>query len=404
MDTNELFATALGLTGGWKVVGSDFAGAGGLRLELDFERGTHFACPECGAQCPVHDTVGKRWRHLDFWQYRTELTARVPRVRCPEHGVRQARVPWAGPGSGFTLMMEAMIMLLCQRMPVAEAAEMLGEQDTRLWRVLCHHVEAAQAGRDWGGLRRILVDETSARRGHRYVTNFVDEETGELLYMTPGKGAEVFEEFAREMTAHGAAPGQIELVCMDMSKSFRKGAARVFPQACVVFDRFHVMQMAGRAVDIERRLLQRRGADIKGSLWALRGNPWTRTEKQMEIRRRLMASYPKLARAMALRDTLQDILEEEDEDSLRWWCSWAQRSRLKTFVIVARSIREHWKGITAFMRTRVTNGRIEAINGIIQLAKRLARGFRNFACFRAIAYLKAANLTLNLPQLKTHSF
>jgi len=126
------------LTGGWKVVGSDFAGAGGLRLERDFERGTRFACPECGAQCPVRDTVGKRWRHLDFRRYRTEPTARVPRVRCPEHGVRRARAPWAGPGSGFTLMMEAMIMLLCQRMPVAEAAEMLGEQDTRLGRAAAH--------------------------------------------------------------------------------------------------------------------------------------------------------------------------------------------------------------------------------------------------------------------------
>lgn len=425
MQTNELFGMALGLTGGWKVVDSDFAEDGGLSLCLDFERGARFACPECGVSCPVHDTVEREWRHLDFWQHRTRLKARVPRVKCPEHGVRLAEVPWAVPGSGFTLMMEAFIMLLCQRMPVAEAAAILGEHDTRLWRVVCRHVEAAQAGRDWSGVTRLLVDEpersgdsllrrsspqggakrrqTSAKKGHRYVTCFVDADTGELLCMTRGKGAETFAEFAREMAAHGADPAQIALVCMDMSKAFRKGAKTTFPKARVVFDRFHVMQMAGRALDVVRKLLQREGADLKGSLWAIRGNPWTRSDEQLETRRRLLAAYPKLARAMALKDTLQDILESEDAPLLRWWCAWAQRSRLKPFVALARSVREHWEGITAFMETRVSNGRMEAINGLIQLAKRLARGFRNFTNFRAMAYLKAGRLTLDLPSLKTHS-
>ena len=116
-----------------------------------------------------------------------------------------------------------------------------------------------------------------------------------------------------------------------------------------------------------------------------------------------MAAYPKLARAMALKDTLQDILESEDVSLLRWWCAWAQRSRLAPFVALARSVRKQWQGITAFMETRVSNGRMEAINGLIQLAKRLARGFRKFANFRAMAYLKAGRLSLNLPSLKTHT-
>lgn len=406
MDTNELFTMALQLAGSpWKVDRSEFSEETGLlELELGFARGSRFGCPECGAMSPVHDTVEKRWRHLDFFQYKCELVARVPRVDCGEHGVRLAEVPWAEEGSGFTLMMEAFMMLLCERMTVSEVAAVLGVHDTRLWRVVRRHVEAAQAGRDWSALRNLLVDETSAKRGHRYATNFVDADTGELLFMTPGKGAEAFEEFVAQMEAHGAEPAQIELVCMDMSKAFRKGAKKTFPKARVVFDRFHVMQMAGRAVDMVRKHLQSGGADLKGSLWAIRGNPWTRSEEQMETRRRLLAAYPKLARAMALRDTLQAILEEEDEDSLRWWCSWAQRSRLAPFVDLARSVREHWDGITAFMLTRVTNGRMEAINGIIQLAKRMARGFRNFNNFRAIAYLKAAKLKLDLPPLQTHSF
>ena len=122
MDANVLFGKALGLGSGWKVVKSEMDVAGReLKIWLDFESGSQFACPQCGAFCPVHDTVEKKWRHLDFWQHRTELIARVPRTHCQEHGILQAAVPWARPGSGFTLMMEAVILLLGQQMSVSAA-------------------------------------------------------------------------------------------------------------------------------------------------------------------------------------------------------------------------------------------------------------------------------------------
>ena len=120
MDANVLFSKAPSLGRGWKVVKSEMDVSGReLKLWLDFEPGSQFACPQCGEFCPVHDTVEKKWRHLDFWQHRTELNARVPRTSCQEHGVLQAAVPWARAGSGFTLMMEAMILLLGQQMSVS---------------------------------------------------------------------------------------------------------------------------------------------------------------------------------------------------------------------------------------------------------------------------------------------
>jgi transposase len=149
MDANILFGQALGLGSGWKVVKSEMNVAGReLKIWLDFESGSQFACPRCGAFCPIHDTVEKKWRHLDFWQHRTELIARVPRTHCEEHGILQAAVPWARPGSGFTLMMEAMILLLGQQMSVSAAARHLGESDKRLWRVLEHYVMEAHADKD----------------------------------------------------------------------------------------------------------------------------------------------------------------------------------------------------------------------------------------------------------------
>src|ERR1700679_3554269 len=171
MDANILFSKALGLGNAWKVVKSEMdVEQRQLRLWLDFERGAQCACPECGAWCPVHDTVERKWRHLDFWQHQTELIAGTPRTKGETHGVLRAAAPWARAGSGFTLMMEAMILLLCQQMTVSAAAEHVGENDTRLWRVLDHYVMEAYRQKSWSEVKRIMVDETSARRGHRYVT------------------------------------------------------------------------------------------------------------------------------------------------------------------------------------------------------------------------------------------
>ena len=372
-----------------------------MTLKLDFNPGSKFPAPGADHQllCAVHDTVEKRWRHLDFFQYETELVARVPRVKTPEGKVVQVEVPWARPGSGFTLLFEAWVFLLCSEMPVQEAGRLLREQDTRLWRVLQHYVEQAQKKQSWSQVRRILVDETSARRGHRYVSSVVDAETRQLLFMAEGRGSEVLGQFVQELRAHGGAPGQIELVAMDMSPSYIKGAREHLPKARVVFDHFHVMQMAGKALDEVRKELRREGADLRDGLWALRGNEWTRSKEQLERRRELCRTYPKLGRAMMLRELLQDFLAQEDPELLRWWCTRAKRSRLGPFKKLADSLREHWDGVVAFMETRVTNGVIEAINGLLQLAKRMARGFRSFATFRTIALLKAGRLKLDLPQL-----
>ena len=159
------------------------------------------------------------------------------------------------------------------------------------------------------------------------------------------------------------------------------------------------MQMAGKALDQVRKDLRQDGADLAGGLWALRGNSWTRSEEQLAIRRQLCKQYPKLGRAMMLREALQDVLADEDPESLRWWVTRARRARLEPFRKLADSIVEHWDGIVAFMETRVTNGVIEAINGLLQLAKRMARGFRSFRNFRIMALLKAGRLQLQLPTL-----
>jgi len=400
MNANTLFGMALGLGSGWKVVNSEMDVEGRhLRLWLDFEAGSLFACPKCSEWCPVHDTVEKKWRHLNFWQHETTLIARVPRTKCDEHGVLVAEVPWARNGSGFTLMMEAMILLLCQQMPVSDAAKHLGEHDTRLWRVLEHYVTEAHNAKDWSKITRIMVDETSAQRGHRYVTNVLDADSKDLLLMVEGRNADAIKAFALEMPKHGATPEQITEVIMDMSGPYISGTKAAFPKARIVFDHFHIMKLAGTALDDVRKELRGAGADLAGSLWALRGNAWTRTENQMNLRIKHCTTYPKLGRAMALRESLQDVLSENDPAFLKWWFHWASHSRLEPFKKLARTLKDHLAGVLAFMETRLTNAAMEAINGVIQLAKRSARGFRNIKYFRIAAYLKVGGLEIAVPHV-----
>ena len=375
------------------------------QLEITMEHGSdgRVVCPECGARCGTYDTVDKRWRHLNFFQYRCELLGRVPRANCPEHGVRLTTVPWASPGSGFTLLFEAMVMLLAGQMPVSEVARVVDEEDTRLWRLLQRLVEAAHAAKDWSQVRAIAIDETSTRRGRCYATVILDQDTRAVLFMKEGRDSKAIDEFAVQLRAHGGDPAQIAWVSMDMLHCYTKGVRENFPNAQVVFDRYHLMVMAGEAVDLIRRKLQREGADLKGSLWALRGNEWNLNPEQQELRLTLSQRYKGLGRALALRDALQDVYEapkEEGPGLLKEWCAWAGRSRLEPFQKLARTIRQYWNGIVSFFDQRITNGAIEAINGIIQLAKRRARGFRNFAYLRTIAYWNTGKLNIDLSALR----
>ena len=143
----DLFQAALGLVPPRLVSAAYFdAEKKRLDIEIDFKTGGRFACPECGkANCPVHDTVKKTWRHLDFFQHQAFPHARVARIDCPTCGVRLVNVPWARPGSGFTLLFEGFAMTLVTSMPVAAAARLVRVHDTRQWRIVQHYVEKAVA-------------------------------------------------------------------------------------------------------------------------------------------------------------------------------------------------------------------------------------------------------------------
>lgn len=213
----DLFQAALGLTPPWRVEAVEFdEDKGRLDLYIDFAPGGSFPCPVCGREdCRAYDTTRKEWRHLNFFQHEAYLHAPVPRVRCPEHGVKQVEVPWARPGSGFTLLFEAFVLALAKQMPVAAVGRLVGEHDTRLWSVLHHYVEEAREEMDVSEVKRIGVDETSAKRGHNDITSFVDLDGPRVLFATEGRDASTFTDSPARtsctpmVSAHDMAGGSL---------------------------------------------------------------------------------------------------------------------------------------------------------------------------------------------------
>ena len=192
MRDSHLFGLALGLSDPWYVERCEFdRGRSQLDLHIDFKKGARLACPECGrGACAVHDTEAKTWRHLNFFEHGTFLHARTPRIKCERCGVKTAQVPWARKGSGFTLLFEAFVMCLAKEMPINAIGGIVFEWDTRLWRIVHHYVDQARANDDFSRVKSVGVDETSSKRGHNYISVFVDLERSKALYATEGKGAE----------------------------------------------------------------------------------------------------------------------------------------------------------------------------------------------------------------------
>jgi transposase len=383
-----------------------------LTIVVDLKEGTkQLSCPCCGEQSRIHDRRKRRWRHLNFWQYETEIVAPVPRTNCTKCGVRQVEVPWARPGSGFTLLFDAWALLLVDEMAVSAAAKTLGIHDTRLWRLLNHYVNKAHGEADWSEVERVGVDETSRRKGHRYVTCFVDLASGFLLFMTEGRDAATVERFALQLPEHQSSAEAIKEVAMDMSQAFQSGVNQHLPNAKKVFDRYHVMALAGNATDeVRREVAREEGGLEKGAMWSTRGNKERLSAKQLEQRERLCRQYAKLGRALSWREFLADTwrytTREEAEEHLKAVYSWGRRCRLEPIKKLCATLKRHWDGILDYYNHWTTSAVMEGLNSRLQLARKRARGYRNWKNFRTIAYLIAGGLKpgIGLPNPLPTSF
>jgi transposase len=399
----ELFAAALGLQSPWHVSNLDFSLKNKkLDIEIDFERGSEFLCSCCGKPAKVHDTKKQSWRHMDFFQHHAYLHARVPRVSCSDGcGVKRIAVPWARAGSGFTLLFEALILPYCKEMPVNKVGELMGEHDTRLWRVIHHYVDTARALEDYSHVTEIGMDETASRRGHTYVSFFYDMEKKKLLFGASGKDKATVKDFQEDFIAHGGDPEAVTQACSDMSSSFISGIEEYLPNADITFDKFHIVKIINEGVDAVRREEVTENEALKKTRYLWLKNEVNLTEKQKHLMEDLGKLNLKTSRAYQIRLNFQEFFTQPDRECgevfLHKWYYWATHSQLALMIKAAKTIKAHWDGLLNWFDSQLTTGFIEGMNGLIQAAKSKARGYRSDKNFIAIAYLLGAKLKFNLP-------
>ena len=396
---DKLFEAALGITQPWFVAGVRFDEASKvLTVGIDFTAGSCFAVEAVAGEHPVHDTVTKVYRHLNFFQHECFLEVRIPRVKLPDGSVRQVDPPWAGKLSGFTLLFEALVLMLAPQMPFAAVARIVGISAYRVLAICRRYVELALEAADFSDVTALAIDETSRAKGHDYITLAADAQKRRVLAVTEGRDAKTITTIAGELAKHGCPPEQIDSVSIDMSPAFIKGCTDELPNARITFDKFHVVWHANAAVDKMRRIEQRSDKSLKGLRWSLLKdraslNPEAAADLDALVAR---MTTVRTARAWVYKERLREILERKQinvvRSMLEHWCTCVMRSKVEPMKDVAALVRRHIEGIVAWAQTRQTNGFLEALNGLFQAAKRRARGFATFNTIKVVVFLIAGKL------------
>jgi transposase len=381
----------------------------GQRVDVWVEhaKGTRWPCPTCGRELGIYDHAAERvWRHLDSCQFATQLHASPPRVECPEHGVHQAKLPWADERSRFTLMFERFAIDVLLETDLSGAMRILKIG----WDAAFHIVERAVARGKLAKKRTapamLGVDETSVAKGHRYITVVCDLAKGTVEHLSEHRRAESLASYYETLSDEELTG--IQAVSMDMHAPYIKATRDHVPawHRKIVFDRFHVMQQLTKAVDRVRKaehraLLANNDRSLLGSkylwLYSEENLPSRYSERFDELR----ALDLKTSRAWAIKENLRRLWEFRRLAVAKryWntWCEWALRSRLPPIVRAAQTLQRHIGGIFGFFENRVTNALTEGINGKIQRIKRAAHGYRNLNNFMNAIYFHCGGLQLYPP-------
>ncbi|MDY6857568.1 MAG: ISL3 family transposase [Thermodesulfobacteriota bacterium] len=379
-----------------------------VNIFIDFPKGSLFACPKCGKPSKAYDTTEKKWRHLNFFQYECHLIVRMPRTECKEDGILQVESSWARSGADFTLLFESFAMTLCREMPINTVSRIIGEDDNKLWRMVRYYVEEARGCEYYSSVSSIGVDETSAKKGHDYVTLVVDLKEKKTIFVARGKDAATLETFREDLIEHHGSPDNATNASIDMSPAFIRGIEDNFPMAEITFDKFHIMKIINNAVDEVRKEEIREQDILRGTKYLWLKNRENLTDAQKET---LMAieSMPhqnmKTVRTLHIRENFQLIYKEPTGESfermLKKWYFWATHSRIPSIIGAAKTIKAHWSGVLSWHKSKIDNGILEGINGLIQAAKAKARGYRTFENFKNIIYLVTGKLDFSKTGLPT---
>lgn len=352
-------------------------------------------CGECRRMGAKEGGRTRTWRHIDLAGIKCELRYHIRRVKCRHCGVQTEHVPWAESGSRFTKPFEMHTAYLAQRTDKTTVTKLMRVAWETVGKLIQRVVRRQRGDADpFEGLRNIGVDELSYRRHHEYVTVVVDHDTGEVIWAAKGKSAETLKQFFELLGPERCA--QLEAVTIDMSAAYIKAVTEASPEATLIFDRFHVQRLASKAVDEVRRD-EVREADtddkktLKNTRWALLKNPWNLTDLESRKLDELQHNNRRIYRAYLLKEALAGVLDCRSitvaSTKLDEWLTWASRSRLRPFVRLARTVRQHRDGILEYVRDRLNNGRVEGLNRKARTITSRSFGFHSAASLIAMLFL-----------------
>ena len=433
--TQELFQLALNITDPWFVTNINFNSENKkLDIFIDFKKGSTFSYEyieyeteiktvtideketevqnkieinrETFNDLKAYDTMNKTWRHLNFFEHECYIHARVPRVKLPNGKVKLIKVPWQGISNGFTLLFEALLMQMCLAMPVNKVASLVRVGDDKLWTMIDRYISKTRVFENFENIKSIGLDETSRAKGHDYITLFVDLKERRTVFITEGKDNTTVDRFKEDLEAHNGKANNIKEVSVDMSPAFKKGIDNNFPDAAIVYDKFHIIKHINDAVNKVRIAETVEEKILKGTRYVFLKNEDNLTKKQKELLKECTMSNMNLktVRAYNIRKSFQDIYTAESQDEfvtyLNKWYYWATHSQLDPIKDVATMIKKHWDGIVSWYTNQINNGILEGLNSVIQAAKSKARGYKTFKNYKNIVYLITGKLDFSLVNVK----
>lgn len=413
-DTNSLYQQLLCLDSNWAVTDTRMDIANKQIVIEVSHRGGAYSCPECGEVCKLHDHAPvRRWRHLDTCQMQTIIECRVPRVRCERHKVKTLEVPWAEPHGRFTATFEAFcirLLLACQTK--SQVCGLMGVSFDEIHHIQQRAVARGLARREEEPVKRVGLDEKSMKKGHKYLTvlSEIREGGGRVLEVSEDRTT----ESARELLTSGLSESQregVESVSMDMWKPYEDAAKECIPNADVVFDKFHVTQHLGKAVDLTRRQEQRKlmktdraaAEAMKHSKYLFLFNLENLNPERVVRFAEARAAAQETAKAWECKEVFQSFWASptvaDGKRYLENWIAHAKKTGGSAMRKVAEMLERKFEGVLNYLKHRITNALAESLNAKIQLLKSTARGFRSFQNYRINILFYFGGL--NLLPLKT---
>jgi transposase len=350
--------------------------------------GSELACPQCGGSNIVRrGTVPRSWSAVPIGRKPVTVFADVPRIECRDCQTQPVvQVPFADPRRSYTKSFERLVLELRESMTLKDVARYLCVSD---WMI--KDIEKRWLGKHFDkprlkDLRHIAIDEIATRKGHKYLTIVMDLESGAVVFVGPGKGADALKAFWRSLKASRA---HVEAVAIDMSAAYYQAVCDNLPEAAVVFDWFHVVKLLNDKLSDLRRQLYREATDrlqkdvLKGTRWLLLKRPENLDETRDESERlhealKLNAS---LATAYYLKEDLRLLWEEPTKRAaqrfLTDWIHQANASGIRVLQTYAKTLARYRTGILSWYDHPISTGPLEGTNNKIKTLKRQAYGFRD---------------------------